>query len=73
MIYPFSYEFNQEFQSASSQPIGIGFTCGTEDNHWHTRMKKQYGNKRGCAYIPAITVCNQKLYTPKELQEWNQE
>jgi hypothetical protein len=72
MIYPFSYEFSLEFQIIPQAPVGIGFTCGTEENHWHVRMKNKCGHK-SCAYIPAITVCNQKLYTPKELKEWNPE
>ena len=69
MIYPFSYEFSEEFQIEIIPQNRIGFICGTEENHWYVRMKNKCGHN-SCAFIPAVTVCNQKLYTPQELEEW---
>jgi hypothetical protein len=62
--YPFSYEFNDEFQSP---PPPIGFKC----NETKVTIMKKACNKRGCAYVPAITVCNQTLYTSLEIKDWN--
>ena len=69
MIYPYSYEFDTDFQVAPDRRFGYRCQGGI-----YTRMKPMFVTSGGnWAYLPAKTVCDMNLYTPAELEEWNSE